>query len=140
MFIAKWLTICPPEENSPLCSGNGYIPVGKNTGGCMPRKKQQHKALFCTECGNELNDFWQSTLADDYKGVLMHRVECLDKGRPTHRVCAKLFIVGDGITPEQPPRQQRSPRNLRSLKDSILRRIAAEDNSPASSPKPRRKK
>jgi hypothetical protein len=106
----------------------------------MQRKKQRQKALFCTECGNELTDFWLSTQADDYKGVLMHRVECLDKGRPSHRVCAKLFIVGGGITAAHSPQHQQSQRKLSSLKNSVLRKIVSENTPSASSPKSRRKK
>ena len=90
----------------------------------MKSQKRRAKAMFCTECGSELEEFWQSPAINDFKEVLKHRIECLENGRPHNRMCSKLFMA---TPPEEAPRSATAPRTskkkLLDLKSAVMEKI-----------------
>ena len=90
----------------------------------MKSQKRRAKAMFCTECGSELDEFWQSPAINDFKEVLKHRIECLENGRPHNRMCSKLFMA---TPPDETPRSTTAPRTskkkLLDLKNSVMEEI-----------------
>jgi len=61
-------------------------------------------SLFCTECGDELDDFSFSEKNKNFKAVMANHKNCVKKGKFSGEFCSKVFISSnmllDGIWPE----------------------------------------
>jgi hypothetical protein len=66
---------------------------GKNK---INRKKLlKQEAIFCTECGVELQNFCFSLGADNVEAIKMNLAQCKKSGKFTGEFCSKLFISGE---------------------------------------------
>lgn len=94
----------------------------------MAIRMRRQRKTFCTECGKDLDNFWLSPgSTENYEAVLKHHLDCQREGRFKGTMCSKLYIL-DGGTPD-PKRVTKalSPRKRAALKNSILKKIAAEE-------------
>ncbi len=91
----------------------------------MKRKKAGPR-IFCTECGESLEDFWLKDGAGDIKAIIQRMARCKAEGRFHGHFCARLWIAGDDSF--QRPRGVRkvSLKKVASLKKSIQKSIDAE--------------
>jgi len=53
------------------------------------------KVVFCTECGDKLNEFCFTESASDVEAVKKHMEGCKREGRYKGDVCSRLFIADD---------------------------------------------
>lgn len=53
------------------------------------------KVVFCTECGDKLNEFWKDEIASDVDAVKKHMEGCKREGRYKGDMCARVFIADD---------------------------------------------
>jgi hypothetical protein len=90
----------------------------------MQPKVTKRKLRFCTECGNELDEFWSDPRAENLKELIQCRVKCLQSGRPADRMCSKLFIAG-AHTPLPSTRKKKSvsPKRISDLKNEVMVKI-----------------
>ncbi|MBN1633750.1 MAG: hypothetical protein JW917_06265 [Ignavibacteria bacterium] len=49
--------------------------------------------VFCTECGKELDNFWQDKRADHPDTVRRNHERCVKTGKFNGIYCSKLFII-----------------------------------------------
>lgn len=104
--------------------------------------------LFCTACGEKLDDFCFSPDAQDLEALRAHAFLCRLEGRHNGRMCAKLYIADDSH-PAQPtdaafpasgpgdsgtldPR----PFDEEALRRAILERIVRGGDTPAEGASP----
>jgi hypothetical protein len=89
-------------------------------------RKSQSPRIFCTECGETLEDFWREDGAGDIKAIVQRMARCKAEGRFHGHFCARLWIAGDDSF--QRPRRTRkvSAKKMASLKKTIRERIDAE--------------
>jgi|OpeIllAssembly_1097287.scaffolds.fasta_scaffold1130772_1 hypothetical protein len=63
------------------------------------------KALFCTECGDELDDFSFSEKNRNFHAVMENHKNCVRTGKFSGEFCSKVFISSnmllDGIWPQE---------------------------------------
>jgi hypothetical protein len=53
------------------------------------------KVVFCTECGDKLDNFCFTEGADDVDAVKKHMEGCKREGRYKGDVCSRVFIADD---------------------------------------------
>jgi len=53
------------------------------------------KVVFCTECGDKLNEFCFTESASDVEAVKKHMEGCKREGRYKGDVCSRMFIADD---------------------------------------------
>jgi hypothetical protein len=94
----------------------------------MASRIQRKRKTFCTECGVELDDFWQSPKSMSYEGVLKRHLQCQREGRFKGSMCSKLFIVDGGTPDSEKATPPLSPRKRTALKNAILKKIKSEGN------------
>ncbi len=84
--------------------------------------------IFCTECGESLQDFWLEDGVSDVKAIIKRMARCKAEGRFHGHFCARLWVAGDDSF--QRPRKPRkvSAKKVESLKKSIRKRLDAERN------------
>lgn len=82
--------------------------------------------IFCTECGESLQEFWQEDGAGNIKALIQRMARCKAEGRFHGHFCARLWIAGDDSF--QRPRRTRkvSAKKVESLKKSIRKKISAD--------------
>ncbi len=91
----------------------------------MKRKKQSPR-IFCTECGETLEDFWREDGAGDIKAIIQRMAHCKAEGRFHGHFCARLWIAGDDSF-QRPRKLRKVPaRKLDTLKKSIQKKIDSE--------------
>jgi len=59
--------------------------------------------VFCTRCGETLENFCFSALADDLEAVRKTLAQCKEQGRFSGDFCSKLFIAHPEVFEEPPP-------------------------------------
>ncbi len=90
------------------------------------KQKTRSPRIFCTECGESLEDFWREDGAGDIKAIIRRMARCKAEGRFHGHFCARLWIAGDDSF-QRPRRNRRvSAKKVASLKKSIQKRIDAE--------------
>lgn len=91
----------------------------------MKTEHSKRRAQFCTQCGNELEDFCFSPGAENLDSLSAAALRCQLKGRQTGKVCAKVFIAADNssVSLFAKPRKRVTKKALQTLRGSILRRI-----------------
>jgi len=57
------------------------------------RRENEDKPLFCTECGEKLEDFCFSDEAENLKILRKHHEHCKKTNKFNGEQCAKLFIA-----------------------------------------------
>jgi len=96
--------------------------------------------VFCTACGERLEDFCFSPEAKDLEALRAAAFRCHLEGRHTSGMCAKLYIADDAH-PAQPadaaPAPAR-PLNEEELRKAIMARILTEGDAPGDGPGPSR--
>ena len=62
-----------------------------------PSKKDllKQKEIFCTECGETIENFCFSNAANDIEAIKKNLAQCKKSGKIAGNFCAKLFIVDD---------------------------------------------
>ena len=90
------------------------------------KQKTKSPRMFCTKCGESLEDFWREDGAGDIKAIIQRMARCKAEGRFHGQFCARLWIAGDDSF--QRPRKVRkvSARKVASLKKTIQKKIVAE--------------
>ncbi len=90
------------------------------------KQKVKSPRIFCTECGESLEEFWRDDGAGDIKAIIQRMAHCKAEGRFHGHFCARLWIAGDDSF--QRPRNTRkvSAKKLASLKKSIRKKIDAD--------------
>jgi hypothetical protein len=109
--------------------------------------------VFCTACGEKLEDFCFSPEAKDLEALRAHAFRCHIEGRRMGGMCAALYIADD-THPAQPgdatgpARQPGDPADFKAqpmdgaspehhtpdeeaLRQAILARIAGDEDSPS---------
>jgi hypothetical protein len=66
----------------------------------------EQKVVFCTECGEKLDNFCFNDSASDVESVKKHMEGCKREGRYKGDMCARVFIADDNnfddlVTPEE---------------------------------------
>jgi hypothetical protein len=91
----------------------------------MKRTSTRQPRVFCTECGESLQDFWLENGAGDAKAIIQRMARCKAEGRFQGHFCARLWISGDDSF--QRPRKTRkvSAKKVEALKASIRKKIGA---------------
>jgi hypothetical protein len=95
----------------------------------MKRQAARGKQLFCIQCGSDLENFWLSHKTEEYADVLKHHFECQRTGKFKGSMCSKLFIADSSTPKPAGKRSKLSPKQLATLKNSVLRKINAEVSS-----------
>lgn len=93
----------------------------------MKRSSQKAVRVFCTECGQTLDDFWLDKSSTDVKGTIQRMAQCKAEGRFHGHFCSRLWIAGEGSLAKERKPVKSSPRKIASLKESITRRIKTEE-------------
>jgi hypothetical protein len=90
----------------------------------MKRTKKQPR-VFCTQCGESLQNFWLEDSANDVKALVQRMARCKAEGRFHGKFCARLWIAGNDSfqRPRKPTKV--SPRKVEALKSSIRKKIGA---------------
>jgi len=90
----------------------------------MKRTKKQPR-IFCTHCGEALQNFWLDDGANDVKAVIQRMARCKAEGRFHGNFCARLWIAGNDSfqRPRKPAKASR--KKVESLKASIRKKIGA---------------
>lgn len=57
----------------------------------------KNNGTFCTECGDELQDFAFSQSSNDRKEVMKKHYNCVKTGKFSGEYCSKLFISDDSL-------------------------------------------
>lgn len=60
-------------------------------------KVPQNNGVFCTECGNELEDFAFSGKSKNRDSVLENHHNCVRTGKFSGDICSKVFISDDRL-------------------------------------------
>lgn len=104
----------------------------RKAGGSI-RRKTKAAQVFCTTCGDALDDYCFSKNADDLKQVVKDLARCKQLGRFKGSFCAKLFIAGsDGSA-----RISKGKRIPKRMVAELERAIRAEaDKEEKGSPHP----
>jgi hypothetical protein len=102
--------------------------------------------VFCTACGEQLEEFCFSPDARDIDALRAHAFRCHLEGRNTGGMCAKLYIADDAH-PAQPGEPERSgpqpgdpqassthPVDEESLRHAIMARIVREGDGAVEGP------
>lgn len=90
------------------------------------KQKTKSTRLFCTKCGESLEDFWREDGAGDIKAIIQRMARCKAEGRFYGDFCARLWIAGDDSF-QRPRRVSKvSAKKVASLKKSIQKKIDAE--------------
>jgi hypothetical protein len=55
----------------------------------------EENVVFCTECGEKLNNFCFDDTASNVDSVKKHMEECKREGRYKGDMCARVFIADD---------------------------------------------
>ena len=93
----------------------------------MKRSKQKSVRVFCTTCGETLDNFFLDQGADDIKGIIQRMAQCKAQGRFHGNFCSRLWIAGkDSFAKPRKP-VKASPRKISALKTSIAKRIRSEE-------------
>ncbi len=56
---------------------------------------EDQKVVFCTECGDKLDEFCFHETASDVESVKKHMEGCKREGRYRGDMCARMFIADD---------------------------------------------
>jgi hypothetical protein len=59
----------------------------------IPKESLQEKPIYCTECGDKLENFCFSEDADNLEAIRKHHEECKKVDRFKGDQCSKLFIA-----------------------------------------------
>ncbi|MGB6031712.1 MAG: hypothetical protein WBG01_14290 [Bacteroidota bacterium] len=91
----------------------------------MKRRRREPGSPFCTRCGNELEEFCFSPAAENLEALYAAALRCQLEDRQNGKVCAKVFIAGEGPSASllAKPRRRITRKSLQALKESILRTI-----------------
>lgn len=92
----------------------------------MKRSNAKRVRVFCTECGEALDNFWLESDSGNIKQVIQRMAKCKAEGRFHGSFCARLWIAGNDSFARPRKTRKTSPRKITALKSSITRRIAAE--------------
>jgi hypothetical protein len=69
------------------------------------KKITESKGLFCTECGDELDEFSFSEKNKHFKDIMKNHKNCVKTGKFSGEFCSKVFISSnmllDGIWPAE---------------------------------------
>ncbi len=57
--------------------------------------ESDQKVVFCTECGDKLNEFCFTESASDVDAVKKHMEGCKREGRYKGDMCSRVFIADD---------------------------------------------
>lgn len=92
----------------------------------MKKATKSPPRIFCTECGESLQNFWLQDGASNVPAIIQRMARCKAEGRFHGHFCARLWIAGDDSF--QRPRKARkvSVRKVESLKKSIRKSLNAE--------------
>lgn len=105
----------------------------------MRKKSIKPARIFCTACGDTLDEFCFSEGANDVKAIVQRMIVCKKEGRFSGHFCAKLFIAGSDGSARTLKAKKVPPRKVAALQASIVRRLGAEGTgSPRRNKKPRR--
>ncbi|MGE5315113.1 MAG: hypothetical protein ACM3Q4_10495 [Acidobacteriota bacterium] len=63
----------------------------------------ERKIVFCTQCGNKLDNFCFDGSASDLEAVKKHMEECKREGRFKGEMCSRVFIADDSTIDAFPP-------------------------------------
>ena len=115
------------ENILPFNSPNVYICEGlKRERGTVKKKKGRvQKKLFCTVCGDELENFGLTPQANDIESVKKGAARCRKIRKTDGLVCSKRFIADpNSMSAVFPPQKRKvQKRKVGDLKKSILRKI-----------------
>jgi hypothetical protein len=56
---------------------------------------EEQKVIFCTECGDKLDNFCFTDSASDVDAVKKHMEGCKREGRYKGDMCSRMFIADD---------------------------------------------
>jgi hypothetical protein len=87
------------------------------------KKPKSNIRVFCTECGESLEDFWRDPTADDPKSIVQRMARCKAEGRFRGHFCARLWISGDDSFQRSRKAPKISARKVSALKTSISKGI-----------------
>ena len=92
--------------------------------------------LFCTACGEKLEDFCFSPEAQDLEALRAYAFRCHVEGRHRGGMCAVLYIADDAhpAQPDDAIAPVAQPINEEALRTAILARIALEGGATEGSP------
>jgi len=65
----------------------------------MKSKRFRLNVEFCTECGEQLDEFDMSPVSKDIRAVRANHENCKKSGKYRGEFCSKLFISIDGEVP-----------------------------------------
>jgi hypothetical protein len=93
----------------------------------MKRSTPKRAQLFCTQCGESLDNFWLELESGNLKEVIHRMAKCKAEGRFHGNFCARLWIAGNDSFARLRNTHKAPPRKVATLKASITRRIRAEE-------------
>ncbi len=92
----------------------------------MKKAAKSRPRIFCTECGEALQNFWLEDGASNVPAIVQRMARCKAEGRFHGHFCARLWIAGDDSF-QRPRKARKVPvRKVESLKKSIRKSINAE--------------
>jgi hypothetical protein len=92
----------------------------------MRRSNAKRVRIFCTECGEALDNFWLESDSGNIKQIIQRMAKCKAEGRFHGNFCARLWIAGNDSFARPRNTRKFSTRKIAALKSSINRRITAE--------------
>ena len=63
----------------------------------MNKAKPKNNGTFCTECGDELQDFAFNISSKDKNEIRQKHYNCVKTGKFSGEFCSKLFISDDNL-------------------------------------------
>ncbi len=63
----------------------------------VKKKNPENSGTFCTECGEELEDFAFSEKVKNKTGLKKNHYNCVKTGKFSGEFCSKLFISDDTL-------------------------------------------
>lgn len=92
----------------------------------MKRSTPKSPRVFCTECGESLEEFWREDGVGDVKAIIQRMARCKAEGRFHGHFCARLWIAGDDSF-QRPRKGKKLPaRKIDALKKSVQAKLDAE--------------
>jgi hypothetical protein len=91
----------------------------------MKRPTTKHPRVFCTECGETLQDFWLKDESVDVKAVIQRMARCKAEGRFHGHFCSRLWITGEDSFQRSRTTRKVSAKKVKALKASIRKKIGA---------------
>jgi hypothetical protein len=91
----------------------------------MKRPAAKHSRVFCTECGESLQNYWLDDGTSDVKAIIQRMARCKAEGRFHGNFCARLWIAGSDSFQRPRKTTKVSAKKVEALKASIRKKIAA---------------